>query len=335
MPAKIYQRTTLVMAATAILVLVLDARTALFGAQQGVMLCIHTIIPTLFPYIFLTGMINKILIGKHIPVIRYLGNLCAIPAGGESIFLLGLIGGYPVGAQLIADTYTCGGIDHRTACRMLGFCSNAGPAFIIGMLSPLFTQPSVPFIIWAVHVISAIVVGILLPGKTCMPSALRVTTASGNKPVLERAIITTAKICGWVILFKILLTFLTKWLPAAFPKPIITVLSGILELSNGCVSLSSIGNEGLRMLLCAPLLAFGGVCVHMQTCSVTGSLGLGMYIPGKTLQALISLLLILPCTYILYHMKVLKLSILVLILTVTFATSMIIFANHRKKCSVS
>lgn len=335
MPAKTYRRTIFVMAGIGIVILVLDAKTALYGAQQGIKLCILTIVPTLFPYIFLTGTLNKMLTGKSIPFIRFLGKICAIPKGGESILFLGLIGGYPIGAQLIADTYTYGGIDRRTAHRMLGFCSNAGPAFIIGMLSPLFTKQAIPFVIWGIHILSAIFVGILLPDRTNGPRISQVVSSQNNRPLMERSLISVGKICGWVILFRILLTILSNILPETIPAPLFTLISGLLELSNGCFALSTVDNEALRMILCAPLLAFGGLCVAVQTHSVTGSLGLGMYIPGKVLQALISLVLILPCSYVFYHFENFSVTVLVLLVTIAFVVFTIIFANKQKKSSVS
>ena len=42
-------------AAAGILVLILDSRTALAGAAQGLSLCLKTVIPSLFPFIFLSG----------------------------------------------------------------------------------------------------------------------------------------------------------------------------------------------------------------------------------------------------------------------------------------
>ena len=66
---------------------------------------------------------------------------------------------------------------------------------------------------------------------------------------------------------------------------------GLLELANGCMELSTIADAGLRAVLCSAFLSLGGLCVTMQTLSVTGSLGLGMYIPGKILQCTVSILL--------------------------------------------
>ena len=46
-----------------------------------------------------------------------------------------------------------------------------------------------------------------------------------------------------------------------------------------------------RMLAASGLISLGGLCVGMQTVSVTEGLGLGSYIPGKLLQTALSLTL--------------------------------------------
>ena len=58
----------------------------------------------------------------------------------------------------------------------------------------------------------------------------------------------------------------------------------------------------MRFLLASVFLGFGGVCVGMQTVSVTGQAGLdtGAYFPGKVLQAAISALLAYPAAMFLF-----------------------------------
>ena len=55
--------------------------------------------------------------------------------------------------------------------------------------------------------------------------------------------------------------------------------------------LQSISGEGKRFLLAGILIGFGGLCVGMQTMSVTEGLGTGWYFPGKVFQATVSVLL--------------------------------------------
>ena len=93
---------------------------------------------------------------------------------------------------------------------------------------------------------------------------------------------------------------LDRWLLWRFPDIAKVILSGIIELSNGCIMLSVIQNPSLRFFLVSAFLSFGGICVTMQTQTVCGRLGLGMYPLGKILQTIFSILLagtILPFLY--------------------------------------
>ena len=47
---------------------------------------------------------------------------------------------------------------------MLAFCNNAGPSFLFGMVGPMFSQWYIPWILWSIYIISALMVGMILPG---------------------------------------------------------------------------------------------------------------------------------------------------------------------------
>jgi hypothetical protein len=80
-------------------------------------------------------------------------------------------------------------------------------------------------------------------------------------------------------------------LSAFLPEECRIALSGLLELSNGCIRLGGIRQEGLRFFLSSGMLSFGGICVVMQTSSVCAGLSIHKYISGKLLQMGISLVL--------------------------------------------
>ena len=81
--------------ALGILILVLDARTALQGAAAGMELCIRTVVPSLFPFLFLCGLLTDSLWGSRLLFLRVVGKRLGIPAGAESIQQSGFLGGYP------------------------------------------------------------------------------------------------------------------------------------------------------------------------------------------------------------------------------------------------
>ena len=112
-----------------------------------------------------------------------------------------------------------------------------------------------------------------------------------------------ATVCGWVILFRVVISFLNRWMLWILPAPARIAVTGLLELSNGCCELTAISDTSLRFILCSGMLAFGGLCVAMQTASVTEGLSLKTFFQGKLMQTCFSLLLawavisgeLLPC----------------------------------------
>ena len=62
------------------------------------------------------------------------------------------------------------------------------------------------------------------------------------------------------------------------------LLSGLLELANGCLKLSAVENVATRFLVAAEMLNFGGICVLMQTASLIQGLDIRYYLLGKLMQ---------------------------------------------------
>ena len=172
----------------------------------------------------------------------------------------------------------------------MGFCSNAGSAFIFGVTGTLFPSPIVPWILWAIHIISALLTGVILPRSQCAQAGSTDRKEITILQAFRQSLTVTASVCGWVILFKVVLSILfhTLHLQNGFAK---VILSGLFELTGGCIALNEISSLPLRFLLVSALLSFGGICVFMQTASVTAQCGTGLYLHGKLIQVLISTML--------------------------------------------
>lgn len=277
-------------ASVGMLILILDGKTALIGMREGLDLCLKTVVPSLFPFFVLSILLTSSLGRTTLSLLRPVRSLCRIPEGSESILLSGFLGGYPVGAQCIAQSYRSGHLTRQDAERMLGFCSNAGPAFLFGMIAPMFTRKWLTWALWGIHILSAILVSKVLPGSPWSAACPEKEEVSLSQ-ALQTAIHVMAMVCGWVILFRVILSFLKRWVLWFFPIEVQIIFTGILELSNGCCELMQVQEESQRFLICSGILAFGGLCVTMQTAAVTNGLSLRYYLLGKLLQTLFSLLL--------------------------------------------
>lgn len=268
-----------IMALLFLLAMIFDSRTALSGAADGVQLCVATVIPSLFPFfvvsILLTGLLSSCTKGKH------------------TLLLVGFLGGYPVGAQCVAQAYQSGRISRQEAERMLCFCNNAGPAFLFGIGSSLLPEVWMCWLLWLIHILSALLVAALTPksqfsaSPTLFPSPVSLTAA------MQRAVRSMGLVCGWIILFRTVIGFCQRWFLWLLPSNCQLLVMGLLEMTNGCCVLTEIASVGLRFELFGLFLGFGGLCVLLQTKSVLSGSRLNgcHYFPGKVAQAAFSFLL--------------------------------------------
>ena len=316
---------TLFGATIGILILILDSEMALNGASDGIELCIKTVIPSLFPFFVLSSLLTSSLIGTSIALLRPLFRCLGVPSGAESLVLTGFIGGYPVGAQTVAGAYREGCLPKDTAQRMLAFCNNAGPSFLFGMIGTQFPNRWMVWVLWGIHLLGAIFAAVIIPCK----DESSVKPMKGQVKRVSDAVISSIQVmgtvCAWIVLFRIVIAFLNRWFFWLLPQTVQICLMGILELANGCCALAQITDVNLRFVICSGMLAFGGICVTMQTVSVAENLSLKQYFLGKLLQTLFSLLTAISVCMI----KRSKLGYLALGL---IASTFVIFQINKKRC---
>lgn len=281
---------SLLAAVCGLIVLIIDTKTAVHGAQEGIAQCIRVVIPSLFPFFLISGLFCQSMQQCDLSFLSPIRKLCRIPNGSESLMIIGLLGGYPVGAREIFFAYDSGRLSRSDAQRMLGFCNNAGPSFIFGIIALQFSNKSVGMWLFLIQVVSAVLTAAILPGGS-VEKVNHTTSKQDFISIFNSSIRSIASVCGWVIIFRIILTFLHQWILLLLPDYIAVVITGILELANGSIQLNRIQNDGLRMIISSGILSLGGMCVYLQTLSVTKGLGTGMYFPGKLIQCSISILL--------------------------------------------
>ncbi len=241
------------------LLLILDSRQAGASARDAIDLCIKSVIPSVFPFFLLSGFLT-----------------------GGGVLFTGLFGGYPAGAQAAAQLAAGGYMDNTRASRLLTWCSQAGPSFIFGIAAAQFPDFCYGWYLWGVQILSALSVRMIFPEGNTVKNQYQ--KRADSSLAMHRALHAMGAVCGWVVIFRVILGFLERWFFFLLPDIAKVLLSGILELTNGCLMLPQIENIGLRFLLCLIFLNFGGVCVILQTISVAHELNIRYYLTGKLLQ---------------------------------------------------
>ena len=274
------------------MLLIFYSRQALAGAKDGIELCVMTVLPSLFPFFVLCTIFTSHLGELDFAFSRYLSYIMCIPDNAAPVLIPAILGGYPVGAKGVADLHRNGLIEKKQAEKLLAFCSNAGPSFLFGMVSNFFPGRIFVWKLWAIHIMGAIFTSHIiaaLPGENS-ERVVQKDSAAKSDPMLS-ALKAAAIVCGWVVLFRTLIAFLHDWILWRLPQWLQVSVVGFLELTNGCSELLQIYDTDLRFMICSGLLAFGGICVFMQTASVAHGLSLRYYFIGKSIQTVFSLLM--------------------------------------------
>ena len=260
------------------------------AVRRGLTLCARSVIPALFPYFVVSGLFISLGfadgVGRRLePLTR---RLFGVGGAGASAFFLGLLGGYPVGGRTVGQLYRAGRLSKDEAERLLAFCNNAGPSFILGVVGVgCFGSLRTGIYLYLVHAFSAVLVGILFRKKAPV-SGQKFRYSAAFEPIAAfvRAVGEAAegmvRLCGFVVFFLVILDLITDLTGLNHP-----VLLGLAELTTGVTALK--GRPG-DLVWAAVLLGWGGLSVHGQTAAVLSDtdLGLGRYFLGKILQAIFS-----------------------------------------------
>ena len=269
----------LLFAAATVLLLRFPAAAAT-GVSRGLSVCGEVIIPSLFPFLVLTGLFIRT--GAASRVGRRMGRITqrlfgVSPDGGVAL-LIGMIGGYPAGAVAVRELLDRREIDRREAARLLTFCVNGGPAFLIGTVGArLLGSAYKGVLLYAAHVLASLLLAIFTSKRgESMPARLspvrKTSFAAAFPAAIERALASVLTMSGFVLLFSALLTLTEAsgvkdvlLFPFTGSKVASALYTAVWEVSCGTMELVScrIGNPLLAFLL-GTVLGFGGVSVSAQ-----------------------------------------------------------------------
>ncbi len=257
------------------------------GIRRGLYICSYSVIPALFPFMALSVYICKSAAGDFFgealaPVTKFL-KLPKISAGA---LLAAIIGGYPTAAKCVNDLAADGFLDRRTAERMLCFCVNAGPPFLISAVGiGIFGNLKTGFLLFAAQFLSAAIIAILtsfFAEKNKSGEYASVPFQKSNASCVTESVISAAESCFRMCAFIVIACgvfeiFQSGEIFSFFGKnPFAKALfSGIFEVTAGCFACSEIpGFSGI--ILAGALASFSGISVMLQVAAATDESGINL-----------------------------------------------------------
>ena len=270
---------------------------------------------SLFPFFVLSSLVVDLGLAAYLgrameglmrPLFRVSGSCAAAVA-------LGFIGGYPVGARTALQLYQQGLCSKPEAERLLAFCNNSGPAFILGVVGAgIFGDSRVGFLLYLTHALASLLVGLLFRfyggaqrRRSAVPRPPKpiqaVTVPAAFTGAVVRSFQNTLNICAFVVFFSVVLQLLSAFgvfaalarlLAAAGFEPewARRLVAGLLELSSGVSSLRGGTQLAGRVSMAAFMLGWAGLSVHCQVLSflVDSGLSAKTYLAGKLCHGLIA-----------------------------------------------
>ncbi len=144
---KFYLYTFLAFVLTA--VILLFPADCLSFALKGLNLWFERMIPTLFPFMVLSGIIIRMdLTDSFVKILNpVLGRLFRIRPACVYGMLVGFLCGFPMGAHVTAQLYEQKQISRQEAAYLLSFCNNIGPVYFISFVLPMLSlKETAPFL---------------------------------------------------------------------------------------------------------------------------------------------------------------------------------------------
>ncbi|MEQ2371230.1 hypothetical protein WMO28_09785 [Blautia sp. CLA-JM-H16] len=289
--------------------LLLHPQDALAAAKDGLSLWLNVMIPTLLPFLILTGILLKT--GNIQKLLRPLSPagkiLLGLSPAGLYVLILGLLCGYPMGAKLAHDLYIEQQISRREGEYLLTFSCNASPAFILSYLSRDCLDERIPpdkiiglllaadvfcmlffrFFVYRGHTVNPV-----KPKKRKKETSQQDSAGAILDVSIMNGFETITRLGGYILMFSLIFAGISYYWPF---KPLTGILlTAPIELTTGLHRIA-LTELPWKIQYCSSMMltAFGGLCIMAQTKSVLqNSLSLLPYIISKCLNAAVVLLIL-------------------------------------------
>lgn len=241
-----------------------DPATMVTAVSSALTLCASAVIPPAYPFMVLSDFIVRSglcgIVGNYLsPVTKLLFNLSGSTG---CVVLMSAVGGYPVGAKMTAQLLENGSITGKQGRRLMLFCVNAGPAFVIGTVGTvMLSSRKAGIILYLSAVMASLFMGVFLRCFDCEKALIRKETTEFNAGVISQSVMhgtdSMLMMCGWILIFSCLNAYLRR-LP--FDDTTLAGINMITEVTSGCASATELFPVSIQALV----IGWGGLSVHCQ-----------------------------------------------------------------------
>lgn len=272
------------------------------GTLNGINLLLFKVVPTLFPFLLLTGFMKKYNATKYISNIfsPILCPLLGISKNACFIIFTGMMCGYPISAKMCSEMVEANELSVSEANYLQTFTNNASPSFVFSYIGALLLNNSKSaFSIFIIYYIPILLTAITLNpffrihSKTeqtsFMPNSTNISSKN-NCSVILNSIITLVNIGTYIIIFSNICSLINELSHYKYKA----IFLGMLEITTGTKAIIDSGlNCFYKYLFLYLSLSFGGISTFFQVKSVILSKNIRMpyYIIGKAIALFFTFLI--------------------------------------------
>ena len=272
---------------------------------DGISAWAFNVLPSVFPFIFFTRCLSSLGQMEKVtrPFQKFSSALFKTPPISLYAFLMAILSGYPVGSKMVADLYMQGKITKKDAFKMSSFCSTSGPMFIIGAVGiGMFQNSTVGYILFISHIFGAFLNGLLYRNMKFKnidnidDKQIETKESIQSKFDISEIVTTSAiaiiSVGAIIAIFFIVIECLSPILNL-LPETLSCFLQGIVEITKGCLSLSTLSNVKLATVLSSFVISFGGISTLLQSITMLKSveMPIKLFALQKFTHALLSALI--------------------------------------------
>ncbi len=259
------------------------------GAASGLLIWFESALPSLFPFMVLTGLIIRMnvleTLTHALARIRWFRH-------GQLPFLfaaaVGLLCGYPMGIRTVSELRESGLLSSKQASLLISFVNQPGPMFVLGYALPfcaLTGEMSRRFVLafYGGVILTAAICGIISwITRSFIQKKKHTETVNLTKKVTSappqngsffqlfedtvlNAMVTLTKIGGYMMLFSLIFALMENTLPLS--PNLLLIFGGLLEMTSGIAKAAAHGGTHVPYLILG-FLSFGGLCVTAQSFSL-------------------------------------------------------------------
>ncbi len=252
--------------------------------------CYATLIPSLFVFMLLSQLFCDSAAGTAavkliLPLTR---KLFKMNVTETKITLLSFLGGYPCGAKLISNALKNSQLSEKSATRLLRFCVNPSPSYLILALgTSLYQNKEIGVIILTSNITVSLLTALITRPKT-VSSETKYPQISFSQTLIKSTSDSTNAmllICAFSLLFSVIITFLNQIGLFKINRYLTALISLSLDVVTGVNQ-----SYSASFFLTATAVSFGGVSVILQCMAILKDTNINFIkiIPSRILTSLLT-----------------------------------------------